>query len=76
MMNDSETLDQSRLEFENLFFENNEIIDKTFKPRYKNILILSIFHICAIYGIYLCAKAQYQTIIFGKLNIKIKQDLT
>lgn len=51
--------------------QQNEIIndEKEFKPKivWKNVLIFIYLHIAAIYGIYLCAFAKYQTLIFALL---------
>ena len=48
---------------------NNE--EKEFKPKivWKNVLIFLYLHIAAIYGIYLCAYAKYQTLAFGKIEL-------
>jgi hypothetical protein len=50
--------------------QQNQIIndEKEFKQKivWKNVLIFIYLHIAAIYGIYLCAFAKYQTLIFGK----------
>ena len=43
---------------------NNE---KVFKPKivWRNVLIFTYLHVAALYGIYLCGFAKYQTLIFG-----------
>ena len=40
--------------------------DNNFKPKivWRNVLIQLAFHIGALYGIYLCFYAKYQTLIF------------
>lgn len=45
---------------------------KDFKPQivWKNVAIFTYLHIAAIYGVYLCAYAKYQTLIFGKKFFK------
>jgi hypothetical protein len=53
----------------------HEIITvKEYKPKivWKNVLIFTYLHIAALYGLYLCQFAKYQTLIFGNFLTRFK----
>ncbi len=75
---DQETMSSNNLE---QFDPSSVVPDKTDDDRvasvdkqliqkicWRNVVIFAYLHMCALYGIHLCSKAKYQTLIFGTVR--------